>query len=95
MLSRLTECSILMLKVILEMYTSQKITRDEFLLLSEAKVQFLTNNIDTIQAEKEKKYADDILKQIKSLISQDIRFCSPKLQHTNAHAVNQGHSAHL
>ncbi len=95
MLSRLTDCSILMLRMILDLYLTQKITRDELLKLSETKVNFLTNNIDKIQSEKEKMRAVDILEQIKSFMSQDVNLRSVKPPYSSARAVNQDHLAHL
>ena len=69
MLSRLTECSVLILRIILDLYLKQKITRDELLMMSEAKVKFLTKNIDKITSEKDKKRAVDIIEQIKTIAS--------------------------
>lgn len=69
MLSELAECTILMLKVIHELYCKQRITYEEFLDYSQMKLKFLKENIDHISSETERKNADDILYKFDSLIS--------------------------
>lgn len=69
MLSELAECTILMLKVIHELYSKQRITYEEFLDYSQMKLKFLKENIDHISSETERKNADDILYKFDSLIS--------------------------
>lgn len=69
MLSLLTECTILMLKVIHEMFREQQITYDEFLKLTEVKIQFLSENMDNILNDVERKNAGSILNKCTSLIS--------------------------
>lgn len=71
MLSELTECTVLMLKVIHDLYRKQRITYDEFLNYTEAKLQFLSENIDCIASEHDRKQATDIIHLCSSLISED------------------------
>ena len=61
MLSLLIECTILMLKVIHDMYWRQRITYDEFINYTEAKIQFLLENMDSISTEIERRNASDII----------------------------------
>ncbi len=70
MLTLLTECTVLMLKVIHEMYWKQRITYDEFLSYSEVKIKFLLENIDNITSEAERRTACDIIDKCTSLITQ-------------------------
>jgi len=95
MLSRLTECSILMLGIILDLYQAQKITREELLQLSETKVKFLTSNIDNIESEKERMHAVELLEQLKAFSSHDVRHCSARMQYSAPQAVNQDHLVQL
>lgn len=69
MLSLLTECTILMLKVIHDMFREKRITYEEFLDCTEVKMQFLSDNLDNIPAEDDKKKACDILEKCKTLIA--------------------------
>lgn len=71
MLSLLTECTILMLKVIHEMYWKKRITYDEFLEFSKVKIQFLMENIDNLSTEADRRNASDIISKCTSLISQN------------------------
>ncbi len=70
MLSRLTECTLLMLKVIHEMYSTQRITYKEFVDHSEKKLQFLNENIGLFTSEDERKIASDLLYKCNSVLSQ-------------------------
>jgi len=79
MLSLLTECTILMLRVIHDMFWEQRITYTEFVSCTELKIKFLSDNLDNISTEAEKKKACDILDKCKSLISKSNEmnaFCS-------------------
>jgi hypothetical protein len=69
MLSELAECTVLMLKVIHEMYSKQRITYEEFLNYSENKLKFLKENIKYISSETERRNADDIIYKFNSLLS--------------------------
>lgn len=69
MLSLLTECTILMLRVIHEMYREQRITYDEFIELTEVKIQFLLKNMDNISNDVERRSANDIMSKCTSLKS--------------------------
>ena len=69
MLSESAECTVLMLKVIHEMYSKQRITYEEFLNYSETKLKFLKENIEYISSEKERRNADDIIYEFNSLLS--------------------------
>lgn len=71
MLSLLIECTILMLKVIHDMYWRQRITYDEFINYTEAKIQFLLENMDSISTEIERRNASDIINKCTSLKSQN------------------------
>lgn len=68
MFSELAECTVLMLKVIHEMYSKQRITYEEFINYSETKLKFLKENIDSISSEKERRSADDIIYEFNSLL---------------------------
>jgi hypothetical protein len=70
MLSELTECTMLMLKVIHEMYSTQRITYEEFLDHTEKKLQFLHENIGYISSEAERKTATDILCKCTAVMSE-------------------------
>lgn len=69
MLSLLTECTILMLIVIHDMFKEKRITYEEFLNCTEVKMRFLADNLDNISAEDDKKKACDILEKCKMLIA--------------------------
>lgn len=69
MLPELTECTVLMLKVIHDMYRKQALTYEEFLSFTEKKIQFLSDNINFITSEIERKNADDIIHKCNSLMS--------------------------
>jgi|GEM_PF-703445 len=71
MLSELAECTVLMLKVIHEMYSKQRITYEELINYSETKLKFLKENIDYISSEKERRNADDIIYEFNSLLSEN------------------------
>ncbi len=71
MLFELTECTVLMLKVIHDMYLRQKISFNEFLSYTKAKIQFLSDNICFIDSEADKKKAYDIIHKCNSLISKE------------------------
>lgn len=71
MLSLLTECTILMLRVVHEMYWKKRITYDEFLEFTKIKIQFLLENMDHISTEAERENANDIINKCTTLISQD------------------------
>lgn len=71
MLSELTECTLLMLKVIYEMYRKQRITYEEFLSFTELKIRFLTSNIDCIPSDTKRKEANDIICKCNSLVEED------------------------
>lgn len=70
MLSELAECTLLMLKVIHEMYYTQRITYKEFVDHTEKKLQFLYENIENFTSEAEKRNAFDILYKCNSILSQ-------------------------
>ena len=69
MLSELAECTVLMLKVIHEMYSKQRITYEEFINYSETKLRFLKEHIEYISSETERRNAYDILFKFDSLLS--------------------------
>lgn len=71
MLFELTECTVLMLKVIHDMYLRQKISFNEFLSYTETKLRFLSENISFIDSEADKEKAYDIIRKCKSLISSE------------------------
>lgn len=71
MLALLTECTILMLKLICEMYSFQRITYNEFISFAENKMQFLLENLNNFATEAERNSALDILNRCESLISQN------------------------
>jgi hypothetical protein len=71
MLSELTECAVLMLKVIHEMYRKQRITYEEFLSFTDIKMRFLASNIDCIPSEAKRRDANDIICKCNSLIEQN------------------------
>ena len=70
MLALLTECTVLMLKAICEMYSIQKITYNEFISFTENKLQFLMENLNDFASEAERNNVIDILDRCESLISQ-------------------------
>lgn len=69
MLSELAECTVLMLRIIHEMYSKQRITYEEFINYSETKLKFLKENIEYISSETQRRNADDILCKFNSLLS--------------------------
>lgn len=69
MLSELAECTVLMLKVIHEMYRKQRITYEEFLNYSENKLKFLKENMQYISSETERRNVDDIIYKFNTLLS--------------------------
>lgn len=71
MLLELTECTVLMLKVIHDMYLRQKISFNEFLCYTETKLQFLSENINQFSSDADKEKAYDIIQKCTSLISED------------------------
>jgi hypothetical protein len=71
MLALLTECTVLMLKVICEMYSMQRITYNEFISFTEKKMQFLLENLNNFATESERNNALDILGRCESLITQN------------------------
>jgi len=71
MLFELTECTVLMLKVIHDMYLRQKISFDEFLSYTETKLRFLSENISFIDSEADKEKAYEIIRKCNSLISSE------------------------
>lgn len=76
MLSELTECTILMLKIIHDMYLSRKISFEEFLSYTKVKIQFLSENINKFASESDKEKAYEIINKCNSLIMR-------KTGHTN------------
>ena len=70
MLSLLTECTILMLKVVYDMYWKHMITYDDFLSFTEVKIQFLLENMSSISSEADRRNASDIINKCTSLMSQ-------------------------
>ncbi|MGE5615221.1 MAG: hypothetical protein ACM3XR_12555 [Bacillota bacterium] len=71
MLSELTECAVLMLKVIHEMYRKQRITYEEFLSFTELKISFLSNNIDSITSEAKRREANEIIRKCNLLLEEN------------------------
>lgn len=69
MFFELAECTILMLKVIQEMYNTQKISYEEFIDYTEKKLQFLSENIDNISSETERSIAFDIIYKCNIIMS--------------------------
>jgi hypothetical protein len=70
MLTELAECTVLMLKVIHEMYSKQRITYEDFLDFTEVKIQFLLENMKSISSEVDRRNASDIINKCISLMSQ-------------------------
>jgi hypothetical protein len=70
MLALLTECTVLMLKAICEMYSKQRITYNEFISFTENKLPFLLENLNNFASEAERNNVLDILDTCKTLISQ-------------------------
>lgn len=70
MLSELAECTMVMLKVIHEMYSTQRITYKEFVDHTEKKLQFLYENIENFPSEAERKNAFDIIHKCTSVLTQ-------------------------
>lgn len=70
MLSLLIECSVLMLRVIYDMYLRQRITYEEFLNYTEVKIQFLLENMSSISTEIEREKASDIINKCTSAKTQ-------------------------
>lgn len=71
MLSLLTECTVLMLKAICEMYNVHRITYNEFISFTENKLQFLLENINSFSTEIERCNALDTLDKCNSIISEN------------------------
>jgi hypothetical protein len=71
MLTELAECTVLMLKVIHEMYSKQRITYEEFIDYSETKLKFLKENIDYISSEIERRNVVDIIYEFNSLLPEN------------------------
>lgn len=71
MLFELTKCTLLMLRVIHDMYLRQKISFIEFLCYTETKIQFLSENICQFSSEADKEKAYDIINKCNSLISEE------------------------
>ncbi|NLH96955.1 MAG: hypothetical protein GX477_06410 [Clostridiaceae bacterium] len=69
MLSELAECTVLMLRVIHEMYSTQRITYEEFVNHTRKKLQFLSENISQFTSEAERETAYDILNKCRSILS--------------------------
>jgi len=69
MLSELAECTMLMLKVIHEMYSTQRIAYEEFVIHTRKKLQFLSENISQITSEAERENAYDIIYKCSSILS--------------------------
>ncbi|HEY8350290.1 MAG TPA: hypothetical protein VIM13_10730 [Clostridia bacterium] len=69
MLSELAECTMLMLKVIHEMYSTQRITYEEFVTHTRKKLQFLSENISQFTSEAERENAYDIIYKCSSILS--------------------------
>lgn len=74
MLFELTECTVLMLKVIHDMYQRQKISLNEFLCYTETKIQFLTENINQFSSDADKEKAYDIIHKCNSLKSKNYTY---------------------
>lgn len=70
MLSELAECTLLMLKVIHEMYSTQRITFDEFVTHTRKKLQFLSENVSQFTSEAERENAYDIIYKCSSILSE-------------------------
>ncbi len=73
MLSELTECTILMLKVIHEMYSTNRITYEEFVDHTRKKLEFLSDNIQHFSDEAKKRNACDIMNKCSSVMSGESR----------------------
>ncbi len=71
MLALLTECTVLMLKAICEMYSKQRITYNEFISFTENKLQFLLENLNNFTNETERNNILDILYKCEALISKN------------------------
>ncbi len=69
MFYELAECTMLMLKVIQEMYNTQKISYKEFIDYTEMKLQFLSENIENISSETDKRVAFDIIYKCNMIMS--------------------------
>jgi len=69
MLSELTECTVLMLKVIHKMYSTQRITYEEFVNHTAKKLQFLSDNIHVFTDETEKRDVYEIICKCNSVMS--------------------------
>jgi len=69
MLSELAECTVLMLRVIHEMYSTQRITYEEFVNHTRKKLQFLSEIISQFTSEAERETAYDILNKCSSILS--------------------------
>ncbi len=64
----LVECTMLMLSVIQDMYKQQKITFGEFLSYTEMKISFLSENIENISSEDDKRKSERIISECASTI---------------------------
>ncbi len=69
MLSELAECTILMLKVIHEMYSTNRITYEEFVDHTRKKLEFLSENMQYFSDEAKKRNAYDIMDKCSSAMS--------------------------
>jgi hypothetical protein len=70
MLSELAECTKVMLKVIHEMYSTQRITYKEFVGHTEKKLQFLSENINSFDTENDRRDASDIIYKCSLILSE-------------------------
>jgi hypothetical protein len=87
MLALLTECTVLMLKLLCEMYSIQRITYNEFISFTENKLQFLLENLNNFATEAERNNALDILGRCDSLISKNENGISYPSFRTNINIV--------
>jgi hypothetical protein len=71
MLSELAECTLLMLRVIHEMYSTQRITYEEFVTHTRKKLQFLSENVAQFTSEAERENAYDIIYKCSSILSEN------------------------
>jgi len=74
MLSELTECTIVMLKVIHKLYIAQRITYEEFVSHTAKKLQFLAENLHYFTNEAERRNICDIIHECSSVMP-DGRYC--------------------
>lgn len=88
MLSLLVECNIVLLKILYEMFQTQRITRQEFLENSKLKIGFLMDNIGKIKSDAERSEAEEVLlmcSSVNSDIVSDCTFCLSTQNFTNLH----------